>query len=144
MSGAESFYFEDVTADSLVFVAQTIVNGSKGYSFRMTDGTYMFVPTPSDEEVEGMWKNITTAVYGNEDFFLYYRSLINMTLITEVLTKTEGVDQPTLILRFQDGFQFNSPYESMVLMQKDYAEFLSVLSKLNVENPSTVPRPQLH
>ena len=144
MSKVESFYREDISPDSLVLVAQTTVNGSKGYSFRLIDGTYMFVPTPSDEELAEMWKNVTTAVWGNADFFLYYRSLINMSFVAEVLKKTEGVDQPTLILRFQDKFEFHSPYESMARMEKDYTEILLVMSKLDGENPITIPRSQLH
>ena len=130
--------------ETIVVIAQGFLNEERGYSFRLKDGTRMFIPAHSDEEVAEMWKNITTAVWGNEDFFLYYRSLINMSLISEVLKKTEGVDQPTLILRFQDGFEFHSPYESMVLMEKDHGEILALLSQLGGQQSSIIPPTHLH
>ena len=144
MTREEDVLRNGIPTDSLVVVAQGFLNEAPGYSFRMMDGTRMFIPTTSEDEVAQMWKNITTAVRGNADFFLYYRSLINITLITEVLTKTEGVESPTLIIRFQDGFEFLSPYESLALMEKDYKEILALLCELNGRKAQTLHPSQLH
>ncbi len=135
---------DKLPTDSLVAIAQVTLNNTRGYTFRLKDGTHMFLPAPSDEEVEAMWVNIITAVSENEDFFLYYRSLINRSLIKEVVKKTEGVEQPTLILRFQDGFEFCSPYESMVRMEKDHKDILALLTALGRREASRIPPSHLH
>lgn len=135
---------EGIPAESLVLAAQGVLKGDRGYSFHMMDGTRMFVPTPSDAEVEVMWKNITAAVWGNMDFFLYYRSVVNVTQLLQVCTKTEDVEQPTLILRFQSGFELPSPYESLARLESDHKEILAVMCKLNGLKVATLPPSQLH
>lgn len=114
---------DHILLDSILYVADTIIDGESGLFYRFTTGEGTFYFATDEPMLNAMTEHLASTLNGNADFVWHRNAVINIAHLESAEERHVVENETLLIFHFKDGHHFALRYADCALATADLHQF---------------------